>query len=378
MTSLKKTRQKKKKRKISNTPEAQFQREWVRVQNFKKQNEQLKLRLDTLAETVRVQVHDSEVQRMERLYSLSVHLVGFVTRRTLPDYLRNELFGWINEHFTEMEHNPFIDMSDKLGQLNQIMHQQCAHLDAYEQEKYEKKLIKEGITLEEIDEAKQHIHESMEAVLNEPEDANDLFENEDMFADLFKEFAEEEEEEEDGFWEHLFDEETQHSEKSKEQELEQLLKATPVNTLFRRIAKKLHPDLEPDEQRKAEKHRLMSDLVHARDQKDISTIIQMYSTHVGELPDGFFEGNFEKLTNLLKYQLERLKSEKDDIFACAPQKAFIYEMFNGKNERAIQNNIAQFLRENEKRCASIVTAQAHITSVASLRLYLEDRCYMSY
>jgi len=46
----------------------------------------------------------------------------------------------------------------------------------------------------------------------------------------------------------------------------------------------------------------MTELIAARDNKDIIKIIAMYTEHVGEAPLDLFDGDYDKMTILLKYQ----------------------------------------------------------------------------
>lgn len=77
--------------------------------------------------------------------------------------------------------------------------------------------------------------------------------------------------------------------------------------LFRRLARALHPDREQDETLKREKHRLMSDCLRARDERDIDTLLSLYVAHVGELPDALADGGTDALERLLLAQLHDLQ-----------------------------------------------------------------------
>lgn len=77
--------------------------------------------------------------------------------------------------------------------------------------------------------------------------------------------------------------------------------------LFRRLARVLHPDREPDEARKRDKHRLMSDCLRARDERDIDTLLSLYTEHVGGLPMGLADADAASLERLLRVQLDTLQ-----------------------------------------------------------------------
>lgn len=48
-----------------------------------------------------------------------------------------------------------------------------------------------------------------------------------------------------------------------------------LGSLYKELAKRIHPDLEPDEARKAEKHELMQQLTEARKQGDLYTLLRI-------------------------------------------------------------------------------------------------------
>ena len=80
-----------------------------------------------------------------------------------------------------------------------------------------------------------------------------------------------------------------------------------IERLFRQLAKVLHPDREQDESVKAQKHILMSQCLKARADKDINTLLSLYCTHVGELPDDLSDTSHEELIVALQQQLKRLQ-----------------------------------------------------------------------
>ena len=82
-----------------------------------------------------------------------------------------------------------------------------------------------------------------------------------------------------------------------------------VDRLFRQLAKVLHPDREPDETRKLQKHILMSECLKARQKKDIDALLNLYFTHVGSLPDDLSGTSHSELIQALEQQLKDLQAE---------------------------------------------------------------------
>ena len=80
-----------------------------------------------------------------------------------------------------------------------------------------------------------------------------------------------------------------------------------VARLFRRLARVLHPDREPDEARRRDKHALMSDCLRAREERDIDTLLSLYVEHVGALPGDVVDDDPAELVALLRRQLAELQ-----------------------------------------------------------------------
>src|SRR5690606_17907792 len=110
---------------------------------------------------------------------------------------------------------------------------------------------------------------------------------EDLLQDFFEsyrhtrerrsgEFAEEDASAEDAFFDQFFSQQQQREREEQQRAddlaLKKMMKSSSLNKLFRKLAHKLHPDRETDERARAEKHRLMVELIQARDKNDIPAI----------------------------------------------------------------------------------------------------------
>ena len=226
--------------------------------------------------------------------------------------MREELVEWVGEIIMRLATNPFVQYSHT-DALRQLMDEQIHQLELNDSEKHRKKLLKKGFSEEEIDHMENINRQANEAIQARlkgeeaeiPEEIKDLFE--EFFADFENDAintpfdAVDDNTDDDPFsaYQERFQEyvnQEDAKQKQKDSELSKLLKATPISQLFRKISRAIHPDLESDEALKQQKHEQMAKLIQAREQKDIPTILNMHLQHVGALPEGLFEGNFEKLT----------------------------------------------------------------------------------
>ncbi|NME70035.1 hypothetical protein [Flammeovirga aprica] len=121
---------------------------------------------------------------------------------------------------------------------------------------------------------------------------------------------------------------------------------TSVHSLYKKLAKKFHPDLVKEEKEKEERHHLMSVITEAKNKEDITTLLDLYSLHFSEEKIEFKEEESEKLLQLLEKQLNDLEEEKQEIIG-GPKEHYIYNLFVGKSGSGIERE-AIHLRESEK------------------------------
>lgn len=105
-----------------------------------------------------------------------------------------------------------------------------------------------------------------------------------------------------------------------------------LERLFRQLARVLHPDREQDDARKAEKHILMSQCLKARQDKDIDTLLSLYTEHVGALPDDLTAADRVELIAALELQLRQLQQELQQLRFGDPLQAQIIERYVGPED----------------------------------------------
>lgn len=353
-----------KKNHARNSPEAQFQREWERVQQFKKKNTKLRLEITALVDKVTEQVRAIETQNMQCAYEKAMHLVGFVGKKSLSDADREELLDWIESQLMYLQSNLFVPPMD-VQAITESLLNNLQDVDNHRRTKLIKKMQQKGAPQELIDELKD-AHDKINNFFDEAHNSESRESLEakaraffdEFLADFELPFEDEQDEAEAQFWQ-------AHEDllKQKDAELDQLLKATPLQQLFRKIAACIHPDRERDPRKKTQRHEQMAKLLAARDERDIPTLISLYIEHIGEMPAGFFNGNFDKMTRLLKHQVEQLQAEKEHIIAEIPAGEFVYHTFAGKNDAEVNKNIRSYIRALSE---TVKHHQSFITSVKTL------------
>ena len=125
----------------------------------------------------------------------------------------------------------------------------------------------------------------------------------------------------------------------------------------------LHPDREQDEEAKAAKHVLMSEVLEARKNKDINALLTLYCEHVGELPDDMDLNSHNELVAALEQQLKQLQLELRTKRFSDPLLSMIVERYSSSNtvdcEQRINNHASSLDAEIEAAMALSASLSSH-------------------
>lgn len=395
--------QKAKKKKA--TPQSRFNDALARYHRLKKQQSNFRNELEQLVQRVRPQIEEHEVMRLEATKLLSAKLINFVSKKSISEYLREELFDWIESNLRLLSLNPFSDKID-IDDLLKAFSANIEALKGYKIEKQLKNILKNSqceTTTQEAEAALDELYKSesledfmknCDTLFGETDELSDIPEDEadnqtqnqdkeeafaphtdDMFG--FDGIPEEKLKQEESVFEDddFFEEFENIPDPAAEQEaqLRKLLKKTSINKLFRRIAKTIHPDLEQDETKKKLRHTQMSELIEARDNKDIAKILDIYTDTFGALPDDFPESDYETLTKIININIEELKDRRTDALHENPYYSAYHEWFSAKSPKQEAVKIKKFCETLENDISSIMAKFRYITSIKTLKPLLEAR-----
>jgi len=361
--------------------EDKFQLEWQRVQELQKSNARLRLHVVEFFQAVSRKIGADEKKFCSATVEQTERLIKFIPRKSLSEYKRREIITWVQSNIEDLLRNPFSEQEDVMGLTEQF----SANIDVYQCNQFEKWHKKNGYINEadELGDPEQELDDGSEAAEASASEEHKRF-TQDMFEDLFAQFGGDDVDDDDAFanfTQHGFEEKFSHfdelTEKQREESnaLSKILKSTSISKLFRRVAKVLHPDLVQDDAVKEEKHNLMAELIAARENKDIIKIIAMYTEHVGEAPLDLFDGNYEKMTILLKYQVERLEQEKSKIIAEDPAHAAIYLRFHNDSAVKVNNKLRKHLKELDSQTRYVTEITSELTSLKKIDPILEKMYY---
>lgn len=350
-----------------------------RYQRFKEQNVRFAGEMDSMMARVTPKIKPQESQLLNVQSLLTAKIIPFMSKKSLPEYVREELKFWIFDNFDELQSNPFFD-SKSLQPLVENYDYHCSlHIDNANQKMFEK-LAKKGVGEDEINQIKSLAEKVSGATTQEEKEAllKEAFshvdpEDDDLNDGLGSLFDEDPENLFDDFDPFAGDDFSDDGEEEELKRLNKLFSQSAINKLFRRMSRALHPDLEQDPDKKQEKHHKMVALIEARDQKDIAYLLQTYKELFGQLPESFPDEDYEKLIPLVLHMIDKVKAEKFKVFDDIPMSSVFYEIFYDKNIKKENANIqrhVKFLKDREKALQSIAQ---DITSIAKLRNWIEIR-----
>ena len=335
---------------------SKFQKLWHKAERARARNARFREDLESLVQRVRFTIQPLELEAAQADKPLLQKLLTLGQRKSLAQWQRAELDSWIQELVYEMQTYGLVDPA----LLNDM-----ARYDAF----------RLGITLEddeiappaeqlvEIIKREQALHEAAEKEWrdseNEPEDPGSNCDDLDF----------------DGF---DFDDIGDFDWFTGGAESEPLTHDAPVVTnkvvqrLFRSTAAKLHPDREPDAERRKLKQGLMADLLRARKQGDVMRILELHQEYVSESRE-FSKVDEQQLIHALEYNIRELETEKDLIIEQSVIHEVVYQRFYDTSKKKVDENIEEHLAILARDKVNIERMVEEIRSLKTLKPYLEER-----
>lgn len=335
--------------------EKQFEKAWQQVIEQQKHNERLRRDAGVFAAEVKTQLKEHEVACLLAMNQACRHLMSFFSRKSLGLWQRETLLEWVKEYLSYMQGSLFaegLDLAETLQIYSEV-------LDA-------------------MNPVPEHTGEDGDEELDDDDLLDDFFEGfrqatEGKHDDIFDDDASAE----DNFFDQFFRQEQQREreaqQRADELALKQMMKASSINKLFRKLARLLHPDRETDESAREEKNRLMAELIQARNTNDIPALFSLYAKHVGEAPLQELGGDLASVTELLQRQYEQLCRQRNEILQENPQVGMIYERFHCKTRRQTQQLIKERITELQEKSRNLQRFCVETRSISKLKPYLQSR-----
>lgn len=153
--------------------------------------------------------------------------------------------------------------------------------------------------------------------------------------------------------------------------------------IYKNLAKKIHPDLEQNEEIRKQKEKLMQELAHAKDKKDLFQLISI------KFKVGKIEENEEVIDeNYLRLYADRLLEQKDelerDLYMLKEQSglsSWLYQKFRAKHPKTTIKRMMSYRSELEEDIAQQKQLARSFKTVSGMKRFIrtsieqEDRFY---
>jgi hypothetical protein len=143
--------------------------------------------------------------------------------------------------------------------------------------------------------------------------------------------------------------------------------------LFRRAAQALHPDREPDAERRHIKQERMRELLRARKDADIMAMLTIYSDSVSGTDIVVAEQEMTEICDALEHQLEVLELERQEYIHSHPSRHMAFECFYHGTKKGRVRRIQQWEQDLKHEKADLRDLVAFLRNLNCLKSVLEER-----
>ena len=148
---------------------------------------------------------------------------------------------------------------------------------------------------------------------------------------------------------------------------------TWVRNLFRRAAQALHPDREQDPEQRQARERSMQQLLEARKQGDIMTLLHLYSEYAvgGDLV--LAKQEMTSACELLEQQLEELCQEKAELIYQDPLRMLVHDLFYSSSRKTREKRIPAWKQDLKAESERTLYLVEQLRNLKVLKVVLEER-----
>jgi hypothetical protein len=345
-------------RKSKNRLQSRFEKLRSTLERQRRRNTRFRHDLDELVEMYHRHSIENDKAVFDDLVALSGKLIKFAGRKSLSQWHRRELGEWL------------MDLIER--RISQVDREVAATLRTDYREAVARSMDISVDQLVEWLEAESESIDPESAEQDESESAEDMHDSpwqEDMFG-----FEDLETEEAEAFDADYGENEPDWMDYEEEADIGQsIMDGSWAKDLFRRAAQVLHPDREPDPERRQAKQQCMCELLKARKQGDIMTMLTIYSENVSGADVVLAEHEMTAVCNALEQQLEALELEKHGYIYSHPIRHMVFDLFYHNSEKVRKRRISEWKQELDHEGETLRNLAAFLRNLASLKTVLEDR-----
>ena len=313
--------------------------------------------LDELVEIYSRRSIENDKAVLGDLVALSEKLITFAGRKSLSDWHRTDLDEWLR------------DLIER--RITQVDREVAERLRLEYRQAIARSM---GISVEDLIERFEAESEDVEQAFGESgsakqaDDTDDGPWQEDLFGfddfDLETDEFETSSDANEPDW--MDDEEEAHIGRT-------VMDVSWAKDLFRRAAQALHPDREPDPERRQVKQERMRELLRARKHGDIMAMLTIYSDSVRGPDIVLAEQEMTEICNALEYQLDALELEKQEYIYSHPVRHMVFGLFYHSTNKGRKRRVQEWEQDLKHEAADLRGLITFLRNLTCLKIVLEDR-----
>jgi len=409
----------------SKAKKSRFEKLWDKADRLKRQNDMLSTRLEELVASAEQRIRPVEMEAARADLPLLKKLLTLGQRKSMAKWERSVLDDWIKELITSMQVFGIADddLMDDVARYDAFRmgveldeddtdtpyQQMTSHLQNLQREAEAAAKKHQEEEASKFDDLQNNLDDLVDKILDErlgpppvlPEKQTrtyDLLQDEldaeleqqrqayqakrdalreEILADLKEDMPDEAEHlfddewDDDPFANPDFDFDSEHH-RSDESSATPKIDNQTFHKMFRATAAVLHPDREPDPEKRVEKQSLMAELLKARKKGDLLTVLKMYQQHTDNR-EAFSKADEKQLIAALTRHIEQLEEEQEEIVFQSPMHFSIYKRFYHSSKKKQNKAIDEHINDIREKMQISEEVSTTIKSLKTLKPWLESR-----
>ena len=368
---------------------------WNKVEKQRKQNEKLESEMDQLMQTYQTKILPLEKEcLLPEKTRLVERLIELFSRKSLANWHRDEMADWLRHlvgHITHLDRETGVEMcrkfDDVVANLNGMTKEELEELKEQDKAEADESLraLIEGMLGQEISDEDWESGLSVEEIIalyrekaekerEEQVNSDSSFEQKEFF-DFFEEessqSAQSDSKQQKSFND-FFGFEDQVSQKQEDSSTQKLGKNW-IKQIFRKAARALHPDKEQDPEKIETKQKIMSQLIQARDDQDVLTLVKIYCEHVSDGDLEIADNDIKHINELLNAQYIELTQQRLNIIHQTPFHEHVYESLYASSKKGRERKLNTMMSEIKEDAKQTEDLRLYLRNLTRLKEILEDR-----
>ncbi|MBX2836250.1 MAG: hypothetical protein KTR35_05310 [Gammaproteobacteria bacterium] len=316
---------------------------WESVKNLRQENQKRLSHLKDIANTFEAEIKPLEQKLMAEIFFQTKVLIDLYDKLQLESAERSLLGLWITDHQTSMGEHPFaqhlpleelyIKWQSVLTSGNSPIDKHLASFSANSHKKSKAKNEARASTHNPSNESTASVKKDQKANHTKDEHLKESKGSSTQSASAY-----------------LKQDNAERLSERIDSAMESILS---IDKLFRKLAHALHPDREQDETRKEHKDELMRQCLEARDRGDLTSMLVLYDTHIGGLPELKNEADVRNLEKLLQQEIKTLKLERSQLQSSGTLQAHILERYRSDSREETARRFSDHAQKLNQKIRAI-------------------------